>query len=271
MIPTELCHYTKKDIAIEKILYEGKIKFNQIGRTNDPKESIVNLTVASFPSLGDKNADGYYILLSNEFQRIQKEEWKVLCMTMHSSKKKNQNEVASKFRYGWNRPAMWAHYAENHSGVCIIFDGNKLYKNIKSKLSEHKLFPKKVSYKKPSTQTKYYDDFQKIIKDQPEIDDLRAQIRKHLEEKRNEYFFSKFSTWKDESEYRFLAHSTCTDDEFVNIHGTIKSILVGSNFPNAYIPSIEKIAIKLNISAGKMLWVNGIPNPRFGSIYKPKN
>jgi len=271
MIPKELCHYTKKDIAIEKILYTGKIKFNQIGRTNDPKESLVHLSASYFPSLGNKNVDGYYILLTNEFQRIQKEEWKVLCTTMHSSQKKSQDKITSKFRYGWNRPAMWAHYTENHSGVCIIFDGNKLYKNIKSKLSQHKLFQKKVSYKKPSMQTKYYDDFQKIIKDQPEIDDLRAQIRKHLEEKRNEFFFSKFSTWKDESEYRFLAHSTCTDDEFVNIHGTIKSILVGSNFPNAYIPSIEKIATKLNVSAGKMLWVNGIPNPQFGSIYKSKN
>ncbi len=271
MIPKELCHYTKKDIAIEKILYEGKIKFNQIGRTNDPKESLVHLSVSYFPALGNKNADGYYILLTNEFQRIQKEEWKVLCMTMHSPEKKSQDEITSKFRYGWNRPAMWAHYAENHSGVCIIFDGNKLYKNIKSKLDQHKVFPKKVSYKRPFTQSKYFDDFQQIIKEQPGIDDLRTEIRKHLKEKRDEYFFSKFSTWKDESEYRFLTHNTSVDDEFIHIHGAIKSILVGSNFSDAYIPSIEKIAIELNISAGKMLWINGIPNPQFGSIHNPKN
>lgn len=270
MIPKELCHYTKKDIAIEKILYEGKIKFNQIGRTNDPKESLVHLSAPYFPSLGNKNADGYYILLVNEFQRIQKEEWKVLCMTMHSSPKKSQDEITSKFQHGWNRPTMWAHYAENHSGVCIVFDGNKLYKNIKSKLGQHKVFPKKVSYKKPSTQHKSYDGFQQIIQTQPEIDDLRAEIRKHLEENRNEYFFSKFSTWKDETEYRFLTHSASVDNELINVQGTIKYILVGSNFPKAYIPSIEKIAIELNISAGKMVWRNGIPNPQFNSIYKPK-
>lgn len=270
MIPKELCHYTKKDIAIEKILYEGKIKFNQIGHTNDPKESIINLSISYFPSLGEKNAVGYYFLLSNEFQKIQKEEWKVLCMTMHSSKKKNQDEITSKFQYGWNRPAMWAHYAENHSGVCIIFDGNKLFKNIKSDLSQHELFPKKVSYKKPFTQINYYDGFQKIIKEQPETGDLRDEIRKYLKEKRNEYFFSKFSTWKDESEYRFLVHSTSTNDEFVNVHGTIKSILVGSNFPDVYVPSIKEIAIKLDVSVGRMLWINGIPNPQFGSIHKTK-
>lgn len=270
MIPKELCHYTKRDTALEKILYEGKIKFNQIGRTNDPKESLVHLSVSYFPSSGNKNADAYYILLTNEFQRIQKEEWKVLCMTMHSSAKKNQDEITAKFRYGWNKPAMWAHYAENNSGVCIIFNGDILYKNIKSNLGQHKLIPKKVSYKKPFTQTKYYDDFQRIIKEQPVIDDLRAQIRKHLEEKHEEYFFSKFSTWKDETEYRFLVHTIGNHDEFVNINGAIKSILVGSNFPKAYIPSIKDIAIRLNVSAGKMLWVNGIPNPQFGSIYNPK-
>ncbi|MCC7119651.1 MAG: DUF2971 domain-containing protein [Anaerolineales bacterium] len=270
MIPTELCHYTKKDIALEKIFYEGKIKFNQLGRTNDPKESVVYPTVTYFPSLGDKNADEYYKLLVNEFQRIQKEEWKVLCMTMHSPKKKNQNKEASTFRYGWNRPVMWAHYAENNSGVCIIFDGNKLYTSIKSDLRQYKLISKKVCYEKPSTQIKYYDDFQKVIKEQPKIADLRAQIRKHLEEKHAEYFFSKFSTWRDETEYRFLVHNISNQDEFVNIHGAIKSILVGSNFPKVYIPSIEKIAMELNISAGKMLWTNGIPTPQFGSIYNPK-
>lgn len=270
MIPKELCHYTKKDTALEKILCEGKIKLSQIGSTNDPKESIVNLSVAYFPSLADKNADSYYILLSNEFQKIQKEEWKVLCMTMHLPKKKHQNEIMSKFRHGWNRPTMWAHYAGNHSGVCIIFDGNRLLKNIRLSLRHHELFSGKVIYKNPSTQTGYYEGFQKIVKDQLGIDDLREEIRKYLKKMHREFFFSKFSTWKSESEYRLLAHSTNTNDEFIDIQGTIKSILVGSNFQKVYEPAIKEIAIKLNVSVGKMLWVNGVPTPQFGSIYRPK-
>lgn len=267
MIPKELCHYTNKDTALEKILYEGKIRLSQIGRTNDPKESIVNLSVTYFPSLGEKNADGYFILLHNEFQKTQKEEWKVLCTTMHLPKKKNQDEITAKFRYGWNRPTMWAHYADNHSGVCIVFNGKELHKNIQMSLENYELFCGKVKYEKPSEPFYDFPSFQNIIKQQLNKDDLQDEIRKHLKKYRHKYFLSKFSAWKNESEYRFLAHSTNRGDELVDIQGTIKLILVGLNFPKVYEPAMKEMGKRFNISIGKMDWKNGIPYPRFGSIY----
>ena len=39
MIPEDVCHYTRADVALEKILLEERLKIGQLRYTNDPKES----------------------------------------------------------------------------------------------------------------------------------------------------------------------------------------------------------------------------------------
>src|SRR5512139_2073937 len=151
MIPKEVCHYTKKNIALEKILFEKKIKFGLLGLTNDSKESkwkpITPISPANY-MLTPYGIDQVY----KEAERISKEEWKVLCMSRHFPIRKHRDSmksaVISKFRHGYNRPRMWAQYAENNSGVCLVFDGKKLHANIKSSLTDKsKLFYGTVNYK----------------------------------------------------------------------------------------------------------------------------
>ena len=38
-IPNEVCHYTKMEVALEKILPQQKLIFSKFGQTNDPRES----------------------------------------------------------------------------------------------------------------------------------------------------------------------------------------------------------------------------------------
>ena len=39
VIPTEVCHYTSKETAMEHILESKKIRLGRLGLTNDPRES----------------------------------------------------------------------------------------------------------------------------------------------------------------------------------------------------------------------------------------
>lgn len=38
-IPTEVCHYTSREIAVEHILESKRIRLGRLGLTNDPRES----------------------------------------------------------------------------------------------------------------------------------------------------------------------------------------------------------------------------------------
>lgn len=266
MIPKELCHYTKRETALEKILFGRKIKFSQLGLTNDPKETKFQ-TRGIADSLTDEPP---YNDIANAAERIQKEEWKVLCLTKHLPKRKITDPIKKDFMYpflpGYSRPKMWAQYAENHSGVCLIFNGDQLLQNIEKSLGDScRILHGSVSYKNYGVVTTKFIDFSDI-----KTLGLTEGIRKHFLDHYKDYFLSKYLDWQNESEYRWLVHSPTNSPEYVTIEGALTAVLVGIDFPKVYIPALVEVCKGLNISAGEMEWTDGRPRAYFGSIYNPK-
>ena len=143
MIMTEVCHYTKRDVALEKILYSKKLQLGQFGFTDDPRESKV--PVFSILDDIDNSIHTNKAVLEQRaldaIGSILTEEWKVLCVTCAKTKSRSQNihkkTIDDGLSPGYSRPRMWAQYAENHKGVCLIFDGTKLDANIHKELETH--------------------------------------------------------------------------------------------------------------------------------------
>jgi hypothetical protein len=77
-IPQEVFHYTRKSTALEKILFDKKIKISQFEFTNDPRETRERLF--HFISLDDEHNDKAD-WIRRETVRIIKQEWKVLCVS----------------------------------------------------------------------------------------------------------------------------------------------------------------------------------------------
>lgn len=75
--------------------------------------------------------------------------------------------------------------------------------------------------------------------------------------------------WRGETEYRWLIHSTTRTEEYVSIEGALKSVLVGMNFPDVYLPTLVKLCEQLKVPAGKVFWHDGIPIAEMDCIYKP--
>jgi hypothetical protein len=275
IIPEEVCHYTKAKTAL-KILSTKKLRIGQFKFTNDPRESkernAVIGWVAPTSFSTDPNHDEIISRVRKEADRIAWEEWKVLCFTLHRPQKTVRHPVDEVYnhsvRHGYSRPRMWAQYAENHIGVCLIFDANKLNKNIHEQLGPRcRIYQGRVSY-----------IYRPLISDPIMLKNIQGDITKEIlvEELRSYYFASykgkflaKHPDWRDETEYRWLLHSPENANIYVSIENAIKAVLVGVNFPKTSEPRLIKYCKELRVSVGKMEWDDGIALARFDSIYKP--
>jgi hypothetical protein len=274
-----ICHYTKLKVALEKILPSKKLRLGQMGVTNDPRES----KPWTFPIPYTKDSEVNPICNQNvlkaldEVNRVMKEEWKVLCFTLDRSNPDKISEDPIEITYAqyfdpeYARPRMWAQYAENHTGVCLLFDREKLDQNLQRELGERcEIFQGEVVYDPirymalsiiPPLPRNLLND----IKDLSPEDAARKYVLEHYQS----LFLRKHPDWGSETEYRWLIHSLGNQEEYVSIEGAMKAILVGADFPKVYEPSLRSLCEGLKIPAGRINWESGIPKVEFGSIYQP--
>jgi hypothetical protein len=283
VIPTEVFHYTKKTIALEKILFEKKIKLGQFEFTNDPRETKERL-FHFISSKGNKyrskeNANW----IRDEVVRIINQEWKLLCVSLHHPKLNpphvsildrheilNPNDSSSlyfnTFMAGSYRPRMWAQYAENHQGVCLKFNGTKLNDQIQNELRDRcEIFYGEVLYSDESLLERFTVDLFDVFQSEQPTMVLRKLIRENYER----LFFCKANDWETEHEWRWLVWGKENSAEYVSIEGVIEEVLIGVDFPKVYLPSLIKICEELDIPAGRMIWANGVPYLEPEIIYKP--
>lgn len=267
MIPEEVFHYTKYEIALEAILYTQKLQLGQIGLTNDPYET----KFCGFAIFGNPKSQNEILEITYEANRIKREEWKVLCVSQNHSDLKPQNSdkpERNHFLYGYTRSRMWAQYAGNHSGICLVFNGTKLDQKINEELSGRcKVFHGSVTYQ---------DILERKSMEATQIDILKIRnkglaegLRSHFYEHCDGMFLRKSKDWEAETEYRWLVHNTHNSPEYIDIKGAIKEIIVGVDFPKVYEPSLIELSRNLEIPAGKLNWSSRMPYLSSGSIFQP--
>lgn len=89
-----LYYMTSFETATKHILTERRMRFGQFGSLNDPFELMS-------PSMDNPAHRQALIYL----RQIVAQHWGIICMGKH-----------------WKSPLMWAHYAKNHTGICLGFD-----------------------------------------------------------------------------------------------------------------------------------------------------
>lgn len=221
-----VCHYTKREVAIEKIIASKTLRFNEIKNTNDPWDYKKNIT----PSLKKDNDLIKAIVNSSETQ-FKSEKVKSISFTRDSTKPRCFENVL-----------MWAHYAENHKGVCLVFDEQKLKWLFEQQFLEKCLKPKIVSY------TEFTSEI--------EIDDNDVAM-KILKKNAKQLFYTKNKAWKYELEYRLMLLPDNKNDTFLNeIDKALVAIIIGLEFSNTYKCVIEDLKRKYypNIKFYQMKW-----------------
>ena len=172
----------------------------------------LSLLPSSFGNLNDLNEANVNNMSMNEnfmvmydAERYIKERCRLLCFTQNY-------EINGIGQEGTNHPAMWAHYADNSNGVCIVIDKAEFIKRNWQILEAHFHQFEDVSYNTLNTP------------DDEEIDYKSETPEDFIKNNWKGLFFLKHKDWENEDEHRLFIMDY--DGKF-SIDGCIKYIVLG--------------------------------------------
>ncbi len=218
-------HYCKLSTALNFILPEMKLLLNQIIKTNDPRENKDFNFAATYWSSDNSSK------LNNrnkEISQLLREDCKVLCFS-----------TDYKHFFGSNLSSMWAHYGDNHKGLCLELDRNEFIKENKDKIQKG-YFKEMIYYEfNPKLPIRHkMVDFTAV-----EDNNLKKYIKGDFRKKHLDYlYFTKNKEWNNEHEIRLIYFSNNDENEYCLIKKSLKNIHLGIDFEDKNLPIINTLA-----------------------------
>lgn len=218
-----LFHYTKFD-SFMAIIKSMTIKSSPLSKMNDLNEASIGFV--------DWNKD---FLFFNKAEKYIKNDCSIICFTRNYMN-------GDLCELGGNHPAMWAHYAEDSKGVCLVLDEKSLIENNKALLVDIFYKVEDVIYSQNCTPDNVITE--------SDYSDMSDFLQKNYKE----LFFKKHVDWSYEKETRLLIDRP---EIFLNIKGAIKYVILGGRMKNDD-GKIEKI-VNLMISSESLAHKYFIP------------
>ncbi|MGE9292582.1 MAG: DUF2971 domain-containing protein [Puniceicoccales bacterium] len=235
--PDLLFHYTSVQVALEKILSDGTLRFAPYSSTDDPLEF----------------SDYYHAIIGTDEEIIhirkqvpafeaELEKAKMICFCQSKGTPDNS------FDWGCSRSRMWSQYASGHRGVCLVFSKEQLLKDIPRATSKTTdLFDGEVKY----------DNEPKKLRSEHRI--LRKQCPS-VSQVANDYYFYKREDYRDENEYRLVLHDnsfSSDSSEYIECIDALSAIILGCRTPDCYNGLFLDVATQRSVPTLKTIWSTG--------------
>jgi len=232
-----LFHYTSVQVALENILFEGKLRFAPYSSTHDPLEFSGYYHVAH----GTAEEPAKIISQIPAFEReLGKAKIACFCQT---------NDVSDRFSWGVSRSRMWSQHASAHFGVCLAFSKEKLLAAIsKTRVENESFFHKAVDYDNKPTHLQ--GDFRILRTQHPDPVE-------HVRQVAPDYFFSKREDYRDENEYRIVLYDpsfSLADPEDIDCIDALEAIILGCRTPACYTGCFLNVKVPHPIDILKINW-----------------
>ena len=248
-------HYTKSETATDFILKNKNLRFSAFNETNDPKETKDWLLI---PDTNEGRDLTQYTpeYLSKRLNPYFKESTRLLCFSKDQELTGNHLEDTPK--RGFCKPRMWAQYAGNHTGICLIFDSERFTKNF-----HDKFYDKEYTY----NHVDYYDrllaDTQLEQAYMINIDYLgekgdRDYSNEHLFKFNKRLFFEKAKDWENENEFRFAIFE-CNEELYFEYRNSLRGIVFGQDCKESNVKRIVELTKNDGIQYRKLRWRNCTP------------
>lgn len=231
-----LFHYTRMHVVIEHILPGMVLATNKLSNTNDPRE-------AQLWSFGSTN-----LPLDTLFPEYYSNETNIECQYKFGQLLKDHLQVvcfSGANHRGWDNEMMWAHYCQNHYGVCLEFDEDAIKSELSKQLNNTNYYLENVSYE--------------VQKKKPWIEwnpnlAIDTNFKNCIVRWNKEIALTKSHFWEKEDEKRLIIISK--EKVFLPIKSSLKAIHLDLNFSHKYLPSIERLIEGLDVSIYDMVYQN---------------
>ncbi len=248
---TLFTHYTKANTAIDKIFNSGMLKFGNFKEVNDPRES--KTWPFKFYCLKADAKPYFEMDFFNQVHDFIASRASVLCFTLNNSIVDSQ-EVNAELQEGWSNHRMWAHYGDNHKGLCLVFNRDTIDSKIKATHSSKMIFADSITY----TNSNMYDMSNREDPYMLQFEAFLSQgissyMNNHVSRFSKELFFLKHYLWRDEKEFRYVIFSDNEDEEYyVEMDGALEAIILGEDFEERYLEDIMSISESFGVDIYRM-------------------
>ncbi|ATC65258.1 hypothetical protein CMV30_15580 [Nibricoccus aquaticus] len=259
-------HYTKISSVIDHILPKRSLRIGSFSKTNDPKE----VKEWSF-WLSSNSSSGALVnqdkqRLSQAFSTELKGCARVICFCSDRPQLTG-DRIADIFDRGFVKPRMWAQYAEDHAGVCLVFDRELLHQRmVKTFEPRCRISSGPVVYRNRPVVGLNTDPAYGINVDALKEWGLRKYALKHLENFHHRLFFEKMSDWSAEEEYRWVVWSNTTDDLYLDYGAALKAVIFGDKVRPDLAEKVMGLTQDDDVYWHGLKWQNCSPWYDFGNL-----
>jgi hypothetical protein len=251
-------HYTSARTALDYILKKRSLRFGSYINTNDPKETKTwqfDIGTNEKRDLGKYNMTELSEWLSKEL----KQKAKLACFST-DTKPLTGDHIADIFKRGYCKPRMWAQYAKKHTGVCLVFDRQKLSELIDAQLGAlHLILSGPVKYRDRGIVRNLNEQQYMINIDVLESVGPEAYVRSHLLTNQQVLFFEKMNDWKDESEFRWVVFTETKAALYLDYKDSLVGIMFGENTEELIIQHIMDLTEARGLRYMGLKWKNCSP------------
>lgn len=262
-----LYHYTNITKAI-KILFSEKLIFSPLTTMNDTSEYKARLTV-DYSSIRqeDKEKAGNMLDKITQYVNEYAKNVRLLCFSRDIQLNKDAPQDVSNWQTyerffdltgrGCALPRMWAQYASNNEGVCLIFDKSKLLNAVREKtgyLKEGEVEYKNYFYR----YSMKFDELSKIYSRMSQESNgilTLADLFKDNDNFVHYNYFIKLKDWQNEYEYRILTLVN-NDGEFAieNLYDYLVGVVVGEKNDPAFTKIFKSQLKEKNIAVKEIVF-----------------
>jgi len=253
-----LYHYTTVETAISYIIKSQTIKIGRYIKTNDPKEA---KNWQFFIGTNENRDLGSYNMeeLSKKVTYELKNKTNVVCFSKDNAELSG-NHMEDIFKRGFCKPRMWAQYGGNHTGVCLIFNKQKLNNEINSQfLSGYHIFSGSVVYKNRIIVEDISKSAYGVNIDYLERMEIKDYIKAHIYKHYGRLFFEKALDWRDENEFRWVIFGDKEEDLYLEYNDSLEGIVFGADTLEKNISMIVSTTKGTQVHFEQLVWKNCTP------------
>jgi len=271
-----LYQYRSAKTLVEHILPTQSLRMGPFAFTNDPRE-----TKDWVFGYGTRNGP----LDIEQIKRVEQEatqtaksKSKVICFVRDGADGVGM-ELNAIYERGFCRPRMWAQYAQNHTGACLVFQSNSLRKALSDSISNPAdLFEADVAYLDRSRAQSLQNNPFILDSDAIRQHGVREAVRAHVHRYWRALFFEKMKDWSDEREHRWVLWEADNDFHHFSFRHSLVGIVLGPDFPSEFLDPVFTFSEQYkSAEVAQIQWINGVPQilrlhrPRSSQIFEAQS